>query len=225
MSDIRIFVMNPTPDAERVCAVAARQCMVAKKAEDLYRTMTEDEITATLTHCMKAGHLAVLSAAHVSVAANVTREALTQINTSAWVKTVTQSQQYVDHFDFAYLIPEEIKDDPEAVERFKQAMERDKEDYRWFRRRGYAPQVARAVLSNAVEANTVMSSNFWGWFVWLSRRVCRRNTTVTQKVAEMILNEFRSRWPRIFKWCGPPCIYGQCREVKPCGNPFSRIVE
>lgn len=235
---MKVQIMSATPNAERVCAATAKQCMTAGDACSIYTNLTEQQIEKTLTHCIKSGHLAVLASAHVAVAVNVTRECLTQLNTHAWVKTVTQSQQYIDHRDFRYHVPAIMLDDKEQLNRFINLMERIQEEYNWHRDRiierltkqgidekkaaDIARSNARAVLPNAAEANTVLSGNMWAWFNWIQRRVCKRNTPVTLNLAQKILAEFRQRWPKIFNLCGAPCEFGKCQEQKPCGSPYPR---
>lgn len=223
--ELKVHLMSYTPDAERICAAAARQCYTIDDAVSIVDQLTEEQIIGTLKHCIRSGHLAVLANAHAVIAVNVTRECLTQLNTHAWVKTLTQSQQYCDHAarGVRYHIPEAFANDTEAIARFMRAMDRDEEDYIWFRQRGYEPMDARAVLSNAAEANTVLSGNLWGWFEWISRRICKRNTPVTLDVAQQILAIFRLKWPRIFAYCGAPCWIDKCREQKPCkSGPYRR---
>lgn len=239
-AEMKIRVLSVTPDAERVCATTARQCMTSMNADQIYAELTDGQIESTLRHCIRSGHLAVLSSAHATVGVNVTRECLTQLNTHAFIKTVTQSQQYVDHRDFRYHVPEVMLDDKEQLDRFIAFMNQVQVEYIWHRDRIYnklinlgfskekaldqAKSNARGVLPNVAEANTVLSGNLWAWYNWLSTRVCKRNTPVTLRLAQMILAAFRSRWPRIFGLCGAPCELGKCKEQRPCDDgPYERL--
>lgn len=237
-TEMKVHILSCTPNAEKVCAATAKQCYSPEDAETIINKLTDEDTEKTLRHCIKSRHLAVLASAHATVAVNVTRECLTQLNTHAFIKTVTQSQQYVDHRDFRYFIPEIIQHDKHQARRFVFLMTLLQEEYNWHRDRTYknllnqgvpekealslAKATARQVLPNAAEANTILSGNFWSWFNWLQRRVCKRNTPITLQLAQTILKEFREKWPLIFNLCGAPCEFGQCQEQKPCGRPYTR---
>lgn len=241
-AEMEVHILNATPNAVRVCAATARQCMTPDSVANIIDKLTDEECDRILDHCIRAGHLAVLSSAHATVAVNVTRECLTQLNTHAWVKTVTQSQQYVDHRDFRYHVPAifNVTQDEEQIDRYCDFMEQCQKEYNWHRDRTYknllshgwsekkawgmAKQVARQVLPNAAEANTVLSGSFWAWYQWLQRRSCKRNTEFTLNVARTILQKFRAEWPEIFWRCGAPCEVGVCSELNPCGEPYKRVV-
>lgn len=217
---MNIHILAATPDAEKICAAAAGQCYSPDNASELIWKLTDFDVKKRLAHCIKSGHLAVLANAHAVISVNVSRSTLTQMNTHAHIKTLTQSQQYIDHRDFRYHLPQAMKGDSEAVHRFRELMWLIQKEYNWFRSRGYKPEDAREILPNAAEANTVLSGNFWGWFNFLERRVCKRNTPQTLELAQTILSRFRILWPGIFNYCGAPCEFGRCKELKPCGSPY-----
>ena len=213
------------------CAGTAKQCYSPDDIQTIIEHLKQEDIERVIAHCAKSGHLAVFNVVSVAVAVNVTRECLTQLNTHAFVKTVTQSQQYVDHRDFRYHVPEIILDDAEAYDRFVDKMECDQVEYNWLRdrliNRGFSPEEARmnarAVLPNAAEANTVLAGNLWAWFNWIQKRICKRNTPVTLDLAQQILKLFQQEWPLIFNHCGAPCQTGKCTEGKSCGKPYPRL--
>ena len=218
-AELNVQLLTITEDTDWLAALAAKQCTTADTIANI--ELEEKDVKRILKHTLSSGHMSILSVGHASFAVNVTREALTQINTSAWIKTVTQSQQYCVHNDFRYFEPDAFKDDPEALERLRLAMERDQEDYNWYIARGYAPQDARAVLSNALEANTIMSGNMWAWYNWIKARKCKRNTGFTLRLAQEIHEILKLRWHYIFEdLCGAPCEIGKCQESKPCGDPY-----
>ena len=226
--ELQVKIIAMTMDAERICAAAARQCYSPGNAVEIYHQITSQQVSDTLAHCIRSGHLAVLSAASATVAINVTRECLTQLNTHAFVKTVTQSQQYVNHRDFGYHVVDPYREDLEQLDRFVWFMDLVQKEYNWHRDkfigRGYtaeqANEYARMCLTNANEANIVLSANFWGWYTWLNRRACNRNTFTTLKLSTRILKLFRENWPLIFGRCGPDCQLHGCTEGKPCGDPY-----
>lgn len=84
---------------------------------------------------------------------------------------------------------------------------------------GYvAPQGLRNIL--------IMQGNHEAWMHFIRLRGCNRNTDETQYVTmliwEALLNTADSE--ELFKYAGPDCIYGKCREGKMCcGKPLEAI--
>jgi len=225
---LSVKLIDHSINPELTCAKAAKQCYSPENISDM--SMTPDEVNKTLARCIRSGHLAVLSEGFAVVSLNITRECLTQLNTHAFIKTVTQSQQYVDHRDFRYHLPAELMFDVEAVEKFRECMETIDSYYSWFKERfselgrEQSNIIARQVLPNAAEANTLLSGNFWGWYTWLKMRTCKRNTPTTYTIANAILDIFKDRWPSIFNLCGPGCQLHGCIEGKPCGEPLKKLL-
>lgn len=81
---------------------------------------------------------------------------------------------------------------------------------------GYAaPQGLRNIL--------IIQANHEGWLNFIRARACNRNTNETQYVATRIWEELLKTedGEELFKWAGPDCVHGQCREGKMfCGEPL-----
>ena len=229
--EARIIRESIPADAYKACAGTAKQCYSPVDVQTIIELLNQQDIERVIAHCAKSGHLAVFNVVSVAVAVNVTRECLTQLNTHAFVKTVTQSQQYVDHRDFRYHVPQIMTDDDYAMERFRWLMEALQTEYDFHKKRlierGFTPEEARmnarAVLPNSAEANTVLAGNLWAWFNWIQKRICKRNTPVTLDLAQQILKLFQQEWPLIFNHCGAPCQTRKCTEGKSCGKPYPRL--
>lgn len=83
---------------------------------------------------------------------------------------------------------------------------------------GYAaPQGLRNIL--------IMQGNHEAWLHFIKLRTCNRNTNETQYVAFRIWEELLKTdgGEQMFKYAGPDCMYGICREGKMCcGKPMSK---
>lgn len=83
---------------------------------------------------------------------------------------------------------------------------------------GYAaPQGLRNIL--------IMQGNHEAWLHFLKTRTCHRNTNETQYVAFRIWEELLKTdgGKEMFKYAGPDCMYGICREGKMCcGKPMKK---
>ena len=86
---------------------------------------------------------------------------------------------------------------------------------------GYAaPQGLRNIL--------IMQGNHEAWLHFLRTRTCNRNTNETQYVAFRIWEELLKTdgGEQMFKFAGPDCMYGRCREGKMCcGEPMNKYLK
>lgn len=86
---------------------------------------------------------------------------------------------------------------------------------------GYAaPQGLRNIL--------IMQGNHEAWLHFLKTRTCNRNTEETQYVAMRIWDALlkTSGGKEMFKFAGPDCMYGICREGKMCcAKPMKKVPE
>ena len=93
---------------------------------------------------------------------------------------------------------------------------------------GYvAPQGLRNIL--------IIQANNEAWKHIIRLRCCNRNTVETQYVTALIWKELLNTagGKELFKYAGPDCVFGQCREgkmccgtkIKQCDNPNSSIPE
>ena len=84
---------------------------------------------------------------------------------------------------------------------------------------GYAaPQGLRNIL--------IMQANHEAWLHFIQTRTCNRNTVETQYVALRIWEELlkTSGGEEMFKYAGPDCMYGRCREGKMCCGKPMRVI-
>jgi thymidylate synthase (FAD) len=81
---------------------------------------------------------------------------------------------------------------------------------------GYvSPQGLRNVL--------IIQANHEAWAHFIRLRACNRNTTETQYVSMLILEELlrTEDGPEMFANIGPDCVFGKCREGSMgCGQPI-----
>lgn len=84
---------------------------------------------------------------------------------------------------------------------------------------GYvAPQGLRNIL--------IMQGNHEAWLHFIKTRTCNRNTVETQYVALRIWEALlrTDGGEEMFKYAGPDCMYGICREGKMCcGKPMKKF--
>lgn len=147
---------------------------------------------------------------------------------------VSASLQYSDYTGQAdFVVPYElIKTDheigrPKLVPMYLNSCKKAMEVYEYLAAdtdndtAGYAaPQGLRNIL--------VMQANHEAWMHFIRLRGCNRNTVETQYVTMRIWEELlkTADGKEMFKYAGPDCMYGICREGKMCcGEPLKKYVD
>ena len=147
---------------------------------------------------------------------------------------VSASLQYSDYSGEAdFVVPYALMEADAkdwTVSRAKGYLDSCKESmdtYKWLAREtdndtaGYAaPQGLRNIL--------IMQGNHQAWDYFIRLRSCHRNTNETQYVTLRIWEELLKTdyGKEFFKYAGPDCAFGACREGKMCcGNPVRKLAK
>lgn len=86
-----------------------------------------------------------------------------------------------------------------------------------------AAEDARYVLPNACETKIIMTMNARSLLNLFELRCCRRAQWEINKLAWQMRNLVMDIAPSIFKYSGPSCLYGKCREKgMTCGVPYNK---
>ncbi|WP_337374301.1 FAD-dependent thymidylate synthase, partial [Mitsuokella jalaludinii] len=161
---IKVKLLDYTPEPERVVAMAARLCYSASGAEELAERLSEEKVREMVRKMVKIGHGSTLEHASFTFGIEGVSRVLThQLVRHRIASYSQQSQRYVDGSDFDYLIPPEIRKNPEALARFEGIMQEIGSAYRDLkglleeagRTGSKANEDARFVLPNACETKMV----------------------------------------------------------------------
>lgn len=241
---MKVELIAHTPDPERVVAAAAKLCYSQSNASEIMDNLTEEKIESFLEMLSSMGHDSPTE--HVSFTfaiEGVSRSLLAQITRHRIASYSVKSQRYVSEEMFEYIVPPEIEGNSEAMEIFKNAMERDNEDYKritdilfekHFKEmtaagtdekkaktaaKKKAIEDARFVLPNACETKMVMTMNVRSLRNFFAHRCCERAQWEIRALADAMLGEVKKVAPHLFARSGPPCVYGACPEGKmSCGK-------
>jgi thymidylate synthase (FAD) len=134
-----------------------------------------------------------------------------------------QSQRYVSLKEPTYVIPETIREDPEALSVYTRMMDSIWESYRKLCDRVPAED-ARYILPNGTTTNITITMNARELLHFFSLRTCNRAQREIRDMADMMLMICRDVSPVVFRNAGPPCIRGPCPEGKlSCGKPRTEL--
>ena len=133
-----------------------------------------------------------------------------------------QSQRYVDKGNFRYVVPDTIRQDPQALALFRQTMRELGERYEALQTllRAAHPAAgteeingdARFVLPNACETELVMKINGRQVVEIMQKRLCSRAQWEIRALFVQMRALLQAEVPVIFDNLGPDCAWGPCRE-------------
>lgn len=241
--NINLIAHTDTPD--KVVAMAAKLCYSQVGANSIGEGLTDEGIEKFVGMLMSLGHESPIE--HVSFTfaiEGISRACSHQIVRHRIASYSQQSQRYVKFNQFEYIIPPQIKEDEEAAEIFKKAMEEDQKAYDSIVDRLYnknlekfiadgmdekkaksaaekvAIEDARYVFPNACETKMVVSMNGRSLMNFFTHRCCERAQWEIREVAYGMLKEVKKVASVLFKTAGPSCYLGSCKEgVMSCKKP------
>ena len=153
-----VKLLAHTPDADRVCAAAARSCYSAKPAGELYDTMKDP--AKFLANVVAMGHHSVIEHAVFTFSVEGVSRSLThQLVRHRIASYSQQSQRYVSLNTPDYVVPEEIAKNPEAKKIFDDLMQQIWDTYNKLEDLGIIAEDARYVLPNACTTNITVTMN------------------------------------------------------------------
>lgn len=218
---MQVQIIRFTDHPDKTVAMAARLCYSPSRIEELSEKLDEQEVERIISMLFERGHLSPFEHAYFTVGIEqLSRVASHQLVRSRIASYSQQSQRYIEHKDFEYVVPPGIAARPELQEEFDDHLRRSRQLYRRLRDEGIAKEDARFVLPQATASSIVMSKNARAWLEWFQLRTCNRSQWEIRQLAERILQLLKGVAPQIFASAGPPCVsQGFCREGQDsCGR-------
>lgn len=245
---VKLIAYTKTIDGrgpEAVVASAAKLCYSKSDASTILNK-SNDETDATFIEKLNSlGHFSPYEHAYFTFAIDgISRACSHQLVRHRIASYSQQSQRYVDLSDtFSVIVPDEVKNNPEAYQTFMESIKRDIEDYKIIKEEleskynktddsnrkasiKKAIEDARYLLPNACETKIVMTMNARSLDNFFKERCCNRAQTEIRTLAYMMLDEVKEVAPDLFINAGAPCIKGPCPEgTMSCGHPYKRLVK
>ena len=232
-----VTLISHTPDPEKTVAAAAKLCYSQTGVIGILDGLTEERTAAFTRMLADMGHESPLEHASFTFGIEgVSRALLAQITRHRIASYSVQSQRYVRNGSFEYVTPPEIENVPEAIELFKEAMQKDQEYYdklteilmekhqKDFLAQGMDEKAARKaaekksiedarfVLPNACETKMVVTMNARSLLNFFHHRCCNRAQWEIREVANQMLRLVSAVAPNLFAAAGPSCVAGPCPE-------------
>lgn len=239
----KVTLLAYTPDPEKVIAGAAKLCYSSSSPSELMDNLTEESAGKFLNMLMGFGHASPIEHASFTFGIEGVSRALTHQLVRHRVASYSQkSQRYVNEGQFNYIMPPEVENNPEAKERFIEAMEKAQEAYDVIaesltekhkqelmaqgldekaalsKAEKLANEDARFVLPNACETMIVATMNGRELLHFFEVRTCNRAQWEIRDLAKEMLKQAYEKAPILFKDAGPACLTGPCPEgAMTCG--------
>ncbi len=234
---MKVELLNYTKDGEMTIAQAGKLCYSPVGVDEIKETLDEESIGKYVKMLSDLGHFSPLE--HVSFTfaiEGVSRVLTHQLVRHRIASYSQQSQRYVKLDDFQYIIPPEIKENPEAKEIFIEAMEADRQayfklvdalfdkNYEKMLKKGYSEKKARSqaekasiedaryVFPNACETKIVLTMNARTLIHFFTVRCCNRAQWEIRNMADEMLKLVKNIYPALFSSVGPGCVNGPCPE-------------
>ncbi|KEI05051.1 FAD-dependent thymidylate synthase [Clostridium botulinum] len=234
--ELKVRLIEHTPNPEKVIASAAKLCYSAVGVDDILEGLDEENVQGFLNKLMSYGHMSPIE--HVSftfAVEGVSRSLTHQLVRHRIASYSQQSQRYVKLNQFNYIVPPEIEKNDKAREIFIEAMEKSQKAYdeivdilkekyidngmKKLAAEKKAIEDARYVFPNACETKVVITMNARSLMNFFEHRCCNRAQWEIHALADEMLKQVRKVAPILFKNAGPLCVKGNCPEgAMTCGS-------
>ncbi len=196
-SVLTVNLIAYTPEPEKVVATAMRQSRFKGGISEL--DLTDEDIARLINLALNLGHFSVFE--HVSFTfaiEGISRACSHQLVRHRFFSFTQQSQRYVRESEFPYVVPDSVKDNREAYEKFSEIISDISRAYE--KLTGLVPlEDARFVLPNATETKIVATANareLMHFFKlrmdeaaqWEIRNLAKKMFQIMNKVAPLIFS-------------------------------------
>ena len=220
---MNVILLAHTPEPDELVAAAAKICYRDVAAVELLKGEEKNLSRKLISELFSIGHTSTFE--HVSFTFGIdglSRVASHQLVRHRLASFSQQSQRYVkmNYDPEAVVIPPSIKNNPEALEIYLDAIKNSQETYKKLIELGISKEDARFILPHGHSTRLVVTMNARELHHFFSLRLCRRAQWEIHELARRMLILCREKAPVLFEKAGCACIFGKCTEARTCGNPY-----
>ncbi|AIF68442.1 thymidylate synthase [Palaeococcus pacificus DY20341] len=229
MDGIKVKLINYTKRPLETITWAALISYWDEWESEAFERTTMSDVEKHLPRVLGYGHESILEHAVFTFAIEgISRIASHQLVRHRIASYTQQSQRYIklnlQDVEETFVIPDEIKEDPELFEEWREVMKKTIELYKKSIEKGVHQENARFILPQAVRTKIVVTMNLRELKHFFKLRACERAQWEINYIAWKMLEEIAKidelrpiiRWAKL----GPSCIgLGYCpeRELMPTG--------
>lgn len=226
---MKVELIKYTKDPERIIAAAAKSCYSKLTSEELYNTMSDEQVTKMVTHLLTAAHSSPIEHATFTYSISGVSRALThQLVRHRLANYSHESMRYVNFSDVKFTLPPSIlvnannqAGKPTAKDVYINACKMLNSVYTYLVEECKVPKEdARYLLPNASQSNITVTMNAAELMHFFNLRCCTRAQWEIRNMANLMLEEAKKVAPVLFSKAGATCdARGYCSEgSQSCGR-------
>ncbi len=190
---MKITILEHTPNPELLIAKCASTCYDSIPKElEAARKMIKAIIKAGHESCIEHGYVTF----ELDEISRVVTHELVRHRLASFSQ---RSQRYVNEANPQYVIPDELKDNNEAMEIYTNTMNLVWKAYADLQKLGYKNEIARYVLPNSCETKICFTANFRSLRNFLKLRCSKRAQPEIRKMAYIMLDKLIEIAPSCFE--------------------------
>jgi thymidylate synthase (FAD) len=165
---MEVSLISHNSEPEKHIEFNARICY------DSHEKMSDDSYIRFLPTLLKNGHLSIFEHSWASMhITGISRAASHQLVRHRMASFTQRSQRYVTEDHFEYIVPDTVKDNPQALTLYETTMKSLQEGYHRLIEMGIRKEDARFLLPNATPTTLTITANFREWLHIIDLRVSR----------------------------------------------------
>lgn len=237
---MKVSLIAHTPDPELVVATAAKLCYSDSNIDQLMEAQTSEEVKKFIERLSSMGHESPFEHAVFTFAIeDVSRSLLAQITRHRIASYSVQSQRYVNMQNAKCVVPPVIEGDEGLLTLYANASKVSHMVYGEILHRlvekymseglsqkdatKKAQEDARFILPNSCGTRLIVTMNARSLMNFFKLRCCNRAQWEIRELAAAMLELCKQAAPNIFKYAGPACVKGKCKEgAMSCGHPWKK---
>ncbi len=190
---MNIKLLSITGNPEKHIEFCSRVCY------DSFDKTTDESHEILLANLLKNGHHSLFEHASASFLIDeISRSCSHQLVRQRHASFSQKSQRYVKDNNFGYTVPPLIKNNPEALEVYEEAVLRIQESYNLLIDLGIRKEDARFILPNASHTTVAVTANFREWLHIIDLRVSLQAQWEIRELTTLIWKELFQRAPVVF---------------------------
>jgi len=216
---LEVILLQRPENAEQIVAAAAKLCYSNVDIPTLLKKQTSKQARKFIDNLVSMGHESPLEHAQYTFGVHgISRACSHQLVRHRIASYSQQSQRYVGeesqkHKDdgvFDYIVPPSIVESGKKDE-FVRMM---KTIQGWYDKlvKLVPKEDARFVLPNAAETRIMFSMNARSLLNFFKERLCNRAQWEIRELANKMYDLVLEDAPSIFKYAGPNCVHGKCKQ-------------
>lgn len=220
---VRLIAITPHP--ETVAGLAALTCRHPRYVREQLEAHPDmraipRNFGKILGKCIESGHMSVFE--HVSLTFHVdgiSRACSHQLVRHRLASYTQSSQRFEDApWDRPNVIPRSIESIDARLNIYENALDAMHNAFVALIENGVPQEDARYLLPNAAQTSIIVTMNARELWHFLTLRLCKKAQWEIRALARAMRDWACSQYgfPLLFKRCGPPCAFGECREKEPC---------